>query len=332
MNLYKTLRPLLFRLSPETAHHLALTALHWLPSVLLPHYDGPDEALPLMGLHFKNRLGLAAGLDKDGQALGAWARLGFGHLELGTVTPFPQPGNPAPRLFRLPEHRALINRMGFNNAGVAALVNRVKRFGRGDVIVGINLGKNKDTPNEEALNDYLYGLERAYGVADYLAINISSPNTAGLRDLQRGEALRALLAGLKQGQRRQQQLSGKYTPLVVKIAPDQEEEALAALLDALREAQVDGVIVSNTTLERRVVAGHPHAAEAGGLSGAPLLEPSTRLLRKVRHALPTVALIAAGGVLSRADYEAKLEAGADLVQLFTGLIYEGPGLLKECLA
>lgn len=330
MNFYRALRPLFFRLNPELAHNLTIKLLSLTPW-LLPKLPSTGPERQLMGLNFKNNLGLAAGLDKDGHALSAWQRLGFGHIELGTVTPLAQPGNGKPRLFRLPEHRAIINRMGFNNEGVGPLVGRLRQFQRRGLIVGVNLGKNKQTANEDALSDYLLGLQAAYEVADYLTINVSSPNTVGLRDLQRREELGRLLYGLKEGQQEQQNLSGKYTPLVLKIAPDNSDEELMAIIEGLREYQLDGIICTNTTLDRAEVITHKYGKEPGGLSGEPLRARATAVVRKVRRALPTICIFAAGGVMARADFEEKLEAGADLVQIYSGLIYEGPELIRDCL-
>lgn len=326
MSIYRLLQPALFQLDPETAHNLTLSALSRAPC-LMPKLSVKDNPVQLMGLNFKNRLGLGAGLDKNGVAIEAFQRLGFGHLELGTVTPKPQAGNPKPRLFRLPEHQAIINRMGFNNDGVEALIERVKKAHR-ETIIGINLGKNKDTPNEEALSDYLLGFQHAQTVADYITINISSPNTAGLRDLQAGEALRGLLSGLKSAQKS----ASRYVPIVVKIAPDNDTEGLHQLIDALGEHEIDGVITTNTTLDKTAVASHRYGNEQGGLSGQPLFERSLKITAEVRKALPNIALFAVGGVFSRADYQAKLDAGADVVQIYSGLIYRGWDLVREILA
>ena len=329
MNPYDYLRPLLFRLDPERAHDRTLALLARMP-VFMPRGTG-GKPVELMGLTFPNRLGLAAGLDKNGVAVSAFDRAGFGFIEVGTVTPRPQPGNPRPRLFRLPEHEAIINRMGFNNLGIDALTARLAITPKPRALLGINLGKNKDTPNEAALDDYRIGLQKAWAHADYLAINISSPNTAGLRDLQHGAALRDLLAGIKAEQLRLADETARRVPVVVKIAPDLDDVALHATLDTIAEANMDGIIATNTTLDKTAVASHPHGGEQGGLSGAPLTAASTAIVKKIRAHLPQMALIAAGGVMRAADMQAKLDAGADLVQIYSGLIYHGPQLVRDCL-
>ena len=329
MNPYDYLRPLLFRLDPERAHNRTLALLARMP-VFMPRGTG-GKPVELMGLTFPNRLGLAAGLDKNGVAVSAFDRAGFGFIEVGTVTPRPQPGNPRPRLFRLPEHEAIINRMGFNNLGIDALTARLATTPKPRALLGINLGKNKDTPNEAALDDYRIGLQKAWTHADYLTINISSPNTAGLRDLQHGAALRDLLAGIKAEQQRLADETARRVPVVVKIAPDLDDVALHATLDTIAEANMDGIIATNTTLDKSAVASHRYGGEQGGLSGAPLTAASTAIVKKIRAHLPQMALIAAGGVMRAADMRAKLDAGADLVQIYSGLIYHGPQLVRDCL-
>ena len=329
MNPYDYLRPLLFRLDPERAHDRTLALLARMP-VFMPRGTG-GKPVELMGLTFPNRLGLAAGLDKNGIAVPAFDRAGFGFIEVGTVTPRPQPGNPRPRLFRLPEHEAIINRMGFNNDGIDALTARLAVTAKTHALIGINLGKNKDTPNEAALDDYRIGIQKAWAHADYLTINISSPNTAGLRDLQHGAALRDLLAGITAEQQQQTDVSGRRVPIVVKIAPDLNDAALYATLDTIAEANMDGIIATNTTLDKSAVASHRYGGEQGGLSGAPLTAASTAIVKKIRAHLPQMALIAAGGVMRAADMQAKLDAGADLVQIYSGLIYHGPQLVRDCL-
>ncbi len=329
MNPYDYLRPLLFRLDPERAHNRTLALLARMP-VFMPRGTG-GKPVELMGLTFPNRLGLAAGLDKNGIAVSAFDRAGFGFIEVGTVTPRPQPGNPRPRLFRLPEHEAIINRMGFNNLGIDALTARLAATPKPRALLGINLGKNKDTPNEAALDDYRIGLQKAWAHADYLTINISSPNTAGLRDLQHGAALRDLLAGIKAEQQRLADETARRVPVVVKIAPDLDDAALYATLDTIAEAGMDGIIATNTTLDKSAVASHRYGGEQGGLSGAPLTAASTAIVKKIRAHLPQMALIAAGGVMRAADMQAKLDAGADLVQIYSGLIYHGPQLVRDCL-
>ena len=329
MNPYQYIRPLLFHLDPESAHEKILALLARMP-VFMPRSSG-GTPVELMGLTFPNRLGLAAGLDKNGIAVSAFDRAGFGFIEVGTVTPRPQPGNPRPRLFRLPEHEAIINRMGFNNLGIDALTARLAATPKPRALLGINLGKNKDTPNEAALDDYRVGLQKAWAHADYLAINISSPNTAGLRDLQHGAALRDLLAGIKAEQQRLADETARRVPVVVKIAPDLDDAALYATLDSIAEAGMDGIIATNTTLDKSAVASHRYGGEQGGLSGAPLTAASTAIVKKIRAHLPQMALIAAGGVMRAADMQAKLDAGADLVQIYSGLIYHGPQLVRDCL-
>ena len=333
--MYESLiRALLFRLEPETAHDLTLRLLQGLAHSPLAGALGrglpPAAPVDLLGLRFPNRLGLAAGLDKNGDCIDGLGALGFGFLELGTVTPRPQPGNPRPRLFRLVEQRALINRMGFNNLGVAHLVERVRqRRYRG--VVGINIGKNKDTPNEQALADYLAGLDAAWPVADYVSVNISSPNTPGLRALQAVESLRPLLEGIRARAGQLQAEQGRRLPVVVKIAPDLETEELRAMSGIIAE-YCDGVIATNTTASRTGVESAAQAGEDGGLSGAPLLARATAVVRQLRQHLPAgFPIIAAGGICGAGDALDKLDAGADLIQIYTGLIYRGPALVGEIL-
>lgn len=331
MNLYTSIRPLLFHLDPEVAHNLTLKSIANFPS-LIPKYRYNDP-VTLMGITFPNRLGLAAGLDKDGIAVRGFDRMGFGLIEVGTVTPRPQPGNDKPRLFRLPEHQAIINRMGFNNHGVDNLVRNVASLrGKLNAKLGINLGKNKDTPNEKALDDYVQGMNAAYAHADYLTINISSPNTQGLRALQHGESLRKLLSGLKSAQTKNATIHGRYVPILVKIAPDMSTTALDQMLVTIVTVQIDGIIATNTTLDKTSVANHRYGNEQGGLSGAPLTEKSDRIVAHIRERLPNIPIIAAGGVMTAEDYLVKRKSGADLVQIYTGLIYRGPRLVKECLS
>lgn len=329
--LYALARNALFRLDPEVAHDLALKSLAALGrrAGWLGAGASTDESCRVMGLEFPNPVGLAAGLDKNGEYVDALAALGFGFIEVGTVTPRPQPGNPRPRLFRLEEHEALINRLGFNNQGVERLLRNVERAGfRG--ILGINIGKNFDTPIERAADDYLACLEAVYGRASYVTVNISSPNTKNLRELQSGERLAELLAALMEKRAALAKRHGKTKPLLVKVAPDLDDaqvEAIAALAVAHR---VDGLIATNTTVSREGVAGHRHASEAGGLSGRPLMAPATRILGRFAEALAgRVPLVGVGGILSGADARAKIDAGASLVQVYTGFIYRGPALIAE---
>lgn len=323
MSLYRLSRPLLFSLDPETAHRLGLrlSALAFQKPVHAP--------VRAMGIEFPNPVGLAAGLDKDAVHIDALARMGFGFIEVGTVTPRQQPGNAPPRLFRIPEKEALINRFGFNNVGVDAFLQNVARA-RWRGVLGINIGKNASTPAEQAADDYAYCLERVYGAASYVTVNISSPNTAGLRALQEKLAVEALLARLA---RRREVLAssyGKRVPLVLKVAPDLDAAGIEAIAEAVRAYGIDGVIATNTTTSREGVENLPHANEAGGLSGAPVRAKSTHVLRELRRLLPDVALIGAGGILCGDDAKQKREAGANLVQLYTGLIYRGPRLVPEC--
>ncbi|HNQ05389.1 MAG TPA: quinone-dependent dihydroorotate dehydrogenase [Thiobacillaceae bacterium] len=332
--MYALLRPLLFRLDPETAHDLTLTALRRLhPLGLVRPFVPAVPALPMrvMGLDFPNPVGLAAGLDKNGEAIDALGALGFGFLELGAVTPRPQPGNPRPRLFRLPSAQAIINRMGFNNLGVDHLLANLERA-RYRGILGVNLGKNLDTPIERAAEDYLLLLERLYARVSFVTLNISSPNTRNLRSLQGGSALDALLAAMKARQAELAQEHGRYMPVVVKVAPDLDDAQIAEMAALCRKHRMDGVIATNTTLGRDGVAHLPHGQEAGGLSGAPLRQASTRVLAAFHRALAgEVPLIGAGGILQGGHAREKRDAGASLVQIYTGLIYRGPRLVAECV-
>mgnify|MGYP001282501248 CR=1 FL=1 len=332
--MYSLLRPLLFALDAEEAHALVLAALarmpRWCPPGPAPRV-GPIEA---MGLRFPNPVGLAAGLDKDGVAIDALARLGFGFIEVGTATPRPQPGNPKPRLFRIPDAQALINRLGFNNAGIDALVARAAKsaYVRAGGILGVNIGKNFDTPIERAADDYLIGLEKAYPVASYVTVNISSPNTRNLRSLQGSESLDDLLGRLKAAQARLADRHGRHVPIALKVAPDLEDDAIVAVAEAVRRHRVEGLIATNTTISRVGVAHHLHGDEAGGLSGRPLLERSTLVLARFAECLQgEVALIGVGGIVDADGARAKYAAGAQLVQLYSGLIYRGPGLVAEVL-
>ncbi len=333
-NMYPLLRPLLFALDPETAHGVTLNGLDWANAVgataLLP--KPKPQPVKVLGLEFPNPVGVAAGLDKNADHLNSLGALGFGFVEVGTVTPRPQPGNPKPRLFRLPEHQAIINRMGFNNLGVEHLVEQVKKR-RYQGILGINIGKNFDTPVEDAASDYRLGMEAVYVHADYITVNISSPNTPGLRGLQHGDSLNTLLETLKQTQQCLEQEHGRYVPVVVKIAPDMDEEAIKGFAQCLLAHELDGVIATNTTLARDAVAGHRYGEEAGGLSGAPVTELSTQVIAQLKAELgETMPIIGVGGIMSGSDAVDKIRAGASLVQLYSGLIYRGPGLLRESAA
>ena len=333
--MYGLARPFLFTLDAERAHGLGLAAIEAAyRSGLNPLLATRPAPLPTraFGLTFENPVGLAAGLDKNGAHIDALLALGFGFIEVGTVTPKPQAGNPKPRMFRIPAHRAIINRLGFNNDGVDALVRNVERAQRRHGLLGINIGKNKDTPNESAHLDYLYCLERVYPLADYITVNISSPNTAGLRELQEEQALRRLVSTLREAQERLGAQHGRRVPMLVKVAPDLSDEDIDAAARVLGDLGVDGVIATNTTVSRISVQEHPLAHETGGLSGAPLMDKSTAVLRMLRTRLPeAIPLVGVGGILSGADAAKKMAAGASLVQCYTGLIYRGPALVGECV-
>jgi len=329
---YALVRSALFRLEPELAHDWVLRGVDLAGWLVRDPQPAPGQRVKLLGMEFPNRIGLAAGLDKDGAHIDGLAALGFGFIEVGTVTPRPQPGNPRPRVFRLAQHGALINRLGFNNGGVQSLLANLART-RWRGILGINIGKNADTPLAHAGDDYLAALEAVYPHASYVAVNISSPNTLGLRTLQHGDELDTLLHALRQRQAQLADAHGRHVPLLVKIAPDLDDAALDDSARRLLASGVDGVIATNTTLERSAVAGHPLAGEAGGLSGRPLFERSTErlaaLARRLDGALPIVGV---GGIFSAADAQAKIDAGASLVQVYTGLIYRGPALVGELAA
>jgi dihydroorotate dehydrogenase len=332
--MYDYLRPLLFALDAETAHRLTLYALGVAHRSNLGRFIAtPPEELPVtaFGIRFPNPVGLAAGLDKNAAHIDELGALGFGFIEVGTVTPRPQPGNPKPRMFRLPRHQAIINRLGFNNEGVDALVRNVEASSyRG--VLGINIGKNKDTPNEHAVDDYLFCLERVYRHASYVTVNISSPNTQGLRDLQEEATLRRFIETLREAQERLGSQAGARKPMLLKIAPDLAEAELDGIADVLRAAGIDGVICTNTTIDRSAVASDPHGQESGGLSGKPLFARSTEVLRGMRARLGTdIPIVGVGGILDGSDAVEKLDAGANLVQLYSGLIYRGPALVGECV-
>jgi len=333
-NLYPLLKPWLFRMDAERAHEWTTRMMrfsHSLGLLTVGQERLPQKPVECLGLRFPNALGLAAGMDKSASAVEAWAALGFGFVEVGTLTPRPQPGNPKPRLFRLLEHEALINRMGFNNPGIHSAVKRLKKR-RTQAVVGVNIGKNFDTPNEEAVNDYLLGLRAAYEVADYIAVNISSPNTKGLRDLQAEESIRSLLGALKVEQAKLAKEQGQMKPVLVKIAPDLDGQQIEALARVFNELAVDGVIATNTTISRVAVAGHPLEKEAGGLSGAPVRERSTDVIQAFRMLLKeSTPIIGVGGILSGADAAEKMKAGAQLVQVYSGLVFRGPGLVQDVL-
>ena len=332
--MYSLARPFLFCLDAERAHGLGLAALETAYRTgalsVLSTRPAPLKTRAF-GIDFPNPVGLAAGLDKNGAHVDALMALGFGFVEVGTVTPRPQSGNPRPRMFRLPEHNAVINRLGFNNAGVDALVHNVERAKRHGIL-GINIGKNADTPNERAAEDYIHCMERVYALADYITVNISSPNTAGLRELQEAETLRRFIGELREVQEELGGVHGHRVPMLVKIAPDLSDEDLDAMASVLNAAPVDGVIIGNTTLDRAPIEGHPLADEVGGLSGQPLYAKSTAVLRRMRLRLDDrIPLVGVGGILSGGDAAGKVAAGATLVQFYTGMVYRGPELISECV-
>ena len=328
--MYQFLRPTLFSLPPEASHRAAVRALQMLGS-LVPADPPRVQSVQLWGLDFPNPVGLAAGFDKDGECVRGLAVLGFGFLEVGAVTPRPQSGSERPRLFRLSEHAALINRMGFNNAGAAALASRLAGA-RPDVPVGVNIGCNSDTPPESVVEDYCQCLDALWQVADFITVNVSSPNTPGLRDWGSIEQLPELLEALYQRREKLLVGSGRSLPLLVKLSPDSSDEALATLAGRLRELGVEGVVATNTTLAREGVAAHWLAGESGGLSGAPLAARASACIRLLRAELGTdIPIIGVGGIDSPEAAREKLEAGAALVQVYTGLIYRGPGLVRQIL-
>ena len=332
--MYSLIRPLLFALDAETAHRFTLYGLDVAHRSNFLHVVAkPPAELPVtvFGIDFPNPVGLAAGLDKNADHLDALGALGFGFVEVGTTTPRPQPGNDKPRMFRLPRHEAVINRLGFNNAGVDALVRNVQSSSyRG--VLGINIGKNKDTPNDKAVEDYLFCLERVYAHASYITVNISSPNTQGLRDLQEEATLRHFIDTLREAQERLGSQAGKRKPMLLKIAPDLAEAELDGIAEVLLATGIDGLICTNTTIERGAVESDPHGRETGGLSGRPLYARSTEVLRGMRRRLgERVPIVGVGGILEGDDAAGKIAAGASLVQLYSGMVYRGPALIAECV-
>ena len=333
---YALTRPFLFGLDPEQAHDLTLGTLarvQHTPLICAVSQPRVDDPVTVAGLRFPNRIGLAAGLDKNGRCIDGLGAMGFGFIEVGTVTPKAQPGNPKPRMFRLPEAHALINRLGFNNHGLAAFLANVKgatRFRRSGGILGLNIGKNADTPIDRAMDDYLAGLNGVYPHADYVTVNISSPNTANLRALQRDDALDELLSAIEERDLQLARETGRKVPIFVKIAPDLDEAQVGMIAATLKKTGIDGVIATNTTVARDAVKHLQHGEEVGGLSGAPVFEASNRVIAQLRAALGKgYPIIGVGGVMSGADAQAKIAAGADLVQLYTGFIYRGPELVTE---
>ena len=333
---YALSKSVLFKMDPEDAHELimnSLAAFQNTPLACLWGNTRVDDPVELAGLRFPNRIGIAAGLDKNGRVIDGLGAMGFGFVEVGTVTPKGQPGNPRPRIFRLPEAQALINRLGFNNEGLDAFVANVKkaRFRQSGGLLGLNIGKNAATPIENAVDDYILCLDGVYPHADYVVVNISSPNTKNLRTLQSDEALDALLGRLQAHRQTLIQHHGRTVPMFVKIAPDLDETQVGVIAATLQKNGLDGVIATNTTLSRDAVKGLQHGEETGGLSGRPVFEASNQVIRQLRAALgPRFPIIGVGGVFSGADARAKREAGADLVQIYSGLIYEGPGLVNDC--
>lgn len=332
---YALTRPFLFGLDPEQAHDLTLGALARIqhtPLICAVSQTRVDDPVTIAGIRFPNRIGLAAGLDKNGRCIDAFGAMGFGFVEVGTVTPKAQPGNPKPRMFRLTEANALINRLGFNNEGLAVFIDNVKRsrFRNQGGVLGLNIGKNAATPIERAVDDYVIGLDGVYPHADYVTVNISSPNTKNLRELQSDEALDALLSALQQRRLELAAQHGRKVPMFVKIAPDLEDAQVQVIAATIRKNGIDGVIATNTTIARDKVQHLPHGEETGGLSGAPVFAASNRVITLLRAALGRdIPIIGVGGVMSGADARAKIAAGADLVQLYTGFIYKGPALVPE---
>lgn len=332
MNVYELIRPLVFKIDPEQAHHLALNALkHAQKLGLLPIVPADVRPTKLMGLDLPNPVGLAAGLDKNGECIQGLAALGFGFVEIGTVTPRPQDGNPKPRLFRVPEHQGVINRMGFNNLGIDNLIANVQKAEFIGVL-GINIGKNATTPIEQAADDYLICLEKAYAHASYITVNISSPNTKNLRDLQQGDELTKLLSSLKNRQAQLHTQHGKYVPLAVKIAPDLDAQQIDEIAQIVLQTEIDGVIATNTTIDKSALGASPLAQEQGGLSGAPVREKSNAVLSALVAQLGgKVPVIGAGGILSGSHAKEKLDLGATAVQVYSGMVYRGTDLVRECL-
>ena len=329
---YLAIRKVLFQFDAETIHDLTIKGLKSTGSTPFNTFYKQrvtKKPVKVMGIDFPNPLGLAAGLDKNGECINAFAAMGFGFIEVGTVTPRPQSGNDKPRIFRLPSANAVINRMGFNNKGVDYLVDQVRKA-KFNGVLGINIGKNKDTPDENAKDDYLHCMRKVYNFATYITVNISSPNTPGLRSLQYGDALNELLSVLKAEQKLLAEQYGKYVPITVKIAPDLTAEEVVSIANSLIDNNIDGVIATNTTLSREGVEGLEHGNEQGGLSGAPVKDKSTELIRILAKALDNkLPIIGVGGIASSDDAKEKIAAGASLVQVYTGFIYQGPPLIKD---
>jgi len=334
---YPLLRRILFQLDAEDAHHLTMNLLKLSEKTgllsLIEANKIPQQPVSCMGIDFPNPVGLAAGLDKEGSCIDALGRLGFGFIEIGTITPRPQPGNERPRLFRLKEHKALINRMGFNNPGITQGVENVRSSQKFSGVTGFNIGKNKTTPNEQAIDDYLIAFREAYPVADYIAVNLSSPNTPGLRDLQSAETAGRLIDCLKTESELLEKEHGKKVPIALKVAPDLQENAIKDLSRVFVQSGLDALIATNTTIDRTVVTGHALASEAGGLSGSPVTGKSTEVIQAFHQELgKKVPIIAVGGIMNADHAMEKLEAGAKLVQIYTGFVYHGPALIQDILA
>lgn len=336
-SMYESLiRPCIFQLDPETAHNITMKAMKIASSnsifTSIVSQKVPSRPCKVMGIDFPNPVGLAAGLDKDGEAIDAFGALGFGFIEVGTVTPKPQPGNDLPRLFRVIPAQGIINRMGFNNKGIDNLIENVKKS-RFDGVLGINIGKNKLTPIENSVDDYIYCLEKAYDYASYITVNISSPNTPNLRTLQQGDSLEVLVKTLKQKQAELAKKYGKYVPLAVKIAPDLTDEQIESICNVFLHYEVDGIIATNTTLERAMISDMPHVTETGGLSGRPVFEKSTEVLKKINAIIDKrIPIIGVGGIDSPLAARAKFENGASLIQIYSSFIYKGPKLIKDLVS
>ena len=334
MNFYKIARSLLFKLDAEKAHDVSINGLRALQSLGLTPLLEPNlknNPINIMGLNFPNRIGLAAGLDKSGQCINGFGSMGFGFVEVGTITPKPQSGNPKPRLFRLKEHNAIINRMGFNNPGIEKAIDNIIKSSKGyGGVVGINIGKNKITPNAQALDDYMKGLRSFYNIADYIAVNVSSPNTSGLRELQSPEYARKLISPLMKERDLLSHQYEKIVPIAVKLDPDMQRDQIMALAELFLELKIDAVIATNTTVSRDKVQDHKLSQELGGLSGKPLHSQSNDAIHNFKNSLnDEIPIIGVGGILSKKDAEEKIEAGAKLLQIYTGLIYKGPALIRE---
>ncbi|MEC7856877.1 MAG: quinone-dependent dihydroorotate dehydrogenase [Verrucomicrobiota bacterium] len=334
MNFYKIARSLLFKLDAEKAHDVSINGLRALQSLGLTPILEPNlknNPINIMGLNFPNRIGLAAGLDKSGQCINGFGSMGFGFVEVGTITPKPQSGNPKPRLFRLKEHNAIINRMGFNNPGIENAIDNIIKSSKGySGIVGVNIGKNKITPNAEALDDYMKGLRSFYNIADYIAVNVSSPNTSGLRELQSPEYARKLISPLMKERDLLSHQYEKIVPIAVKLDPDMQQDQIMALAELFLELKIDAVIATNTTVSRDKVHNHNLSQELGGLSGKPLHSQSNDAIHNFKNSLnDEIPIIGVGGILSKKDAEEKIAAGAKLLQIYTGLIYKGPALIRE---